>query len=123
HSYCGFSIGDLFCLGGAFCWSLYILRLSDLGSFFPPIQLQVWKALLQIPTAQLRTYQDIGQDIGKPKAVRAIGTAIGKNPIAYLIPCHRVIRGDGQMGNYRWQPERKMAINGFERARFLATEA
>ncbi|MEL6831859.1 MAG: methylated-DNA--[protein]-cysteine S-methyltransferase [Bacteroidota bacterium] len=88
-----------------------------------PFQLQVWKALLQIPTAQLRTYQDIGQDIGKPKAVRAIGTAIGKNPIAYLIPCHRVIRGDGQMGNYRWQPERKMAINGFERARFLATEA
>lgn len=86
-----------------------------------PFQLQVWKALLQIPAAQLRTYQDVGHAIGKPKAVRAIGTAIGKNPIAYLIPCHRVIREDGQMGNYRWQPERKMAINGFEQARFLKT--
>lgn len=79
-----------------------------------PFQIQVWRALVQIPYAQLRTYQHISTAIGKPGAVRAVGTAIGKNPIAYLIPCHRVIRSDGQMGGYRWQPERKRIINAFE---------
>ncbi|MGP4878670.1 methylated-DNA--[protein]-cysteine S-methyltransferase, partial [Klebsiella pneumoniae] len=54
-----------------------------------PFQLQVWEALLTIPEGQLRTYQDIAEQIGKPKAVRAVATAIGQNPIAYLIPCHR----------------------------------
>ncbi len=83
-----------------------------------PFQLQVWKALLQIPTSQLASYQDIGHKIGNPKAVRAIGTAIGKNPIAYLIPCHRVIKNNGLMGNYRWQAERKIIINAFEAAQF-----
>ena len=81
-----------------------------------PFQLQVWKALLQIPSAQLVSYQDIGNKIGKPKAVRAIGTAIGKNPIAYLIPCHRVIKNNATMGNYHWTPERKVIINAFEQA-------
>ena len=79
-----------------------------------PFQIQVWRALLEIPSAQLCSYQDIGHKIGRPKAVRAIGSAIGKNPIAYLIPCHRVIKSDGKIGNYRWQTERKMAINAFE---------
>lgn len=82
-----------------------------------PFQIQVWKALLQIPPAQLSAYQQIANWIEKPKAVRAVGTAIGKNPIAYLIPCHRVIKSDGQMGNYRWAAERKVAINGYELAR------
>ncbi len=83
-----------------------------------PFQIQVWKALLQIPAAQLVTYQDIGNKIGNPKAVRAIGTAIGKNPIAYLIPCHRVIKSNGFTGQYRWQAERKKIINAFEVAKF-----
>lgn len=83
-----------------------------------PFQIQVWKALLQIPPANLLAYQDIATIIENPKAVRAVGTAIGKNPIAYLIPCHRVIKSDGNMGNYRWGTERKIAINGFESAKF-----
>lgn len=83
-----------------------------------PFQIQVWKALLQIPAGNLVAYQDIGNKIGKPKAVRAIGTAIGKNPIAYLIPCHRVIKSNGFMGNYRWASERKKIINAYETAHF-----
>ena len=79
-----------------------------------PFQIQVWKALLQIPSNGLLTYQQIAQEINNPKAVRAVGTAIGRNPIAYLIPCHRVIRGNGSMGGYRWNVERKKAILGYE---------
>ena len=79
-----------------------------------PFQLNVWKALLSIPSSQFLAYQDISNMINKPKAVRAVGTAIGKNPIAYLIPCHRVIRQTGHMGGYRWGIDRKMAINGYE---------
>ncbi len=79
-----------------------------------PFQIQVWKALLKIPSSHLLTYQDIAKMIHNPKAVRAVGTAIGKNPIAYLIPCHRVIKSDGKIGNYRWNPERKIAINSYE---------
>lgn len=81
-----------------------------------PFQIQVWKALLQIPAGNLVAYQDIGNKIGKPKAVRAIGTAIGHNPIAYLIPCHRVIKSNGLTGQYRWTDIRKKAINAFESA-------
>ena len=77
-------------------------------------QIQVWKALLQIPSSNLLAYQDIARMIDNPKAVRAVGTAIGKNPIAYLIPCHRVIKSDGNMGDYRWSTERKIAINSYE---------
>lgn len=79
-----------------------------------PFQIQVWKALLQVPSSHLLAYQDIATMIKNPKAVRAVGTAIGKNPIAYLIPCHRVIKADGNMGNYRWNSERKIAINSYE---------
>jgi AraC family transcriptional regulator of adaptative response/methylated-DNA-[protein]-cysteine methyltransferase len=79
-----------------------------------PFQVQVWRALIRIPSGQLRTYQDISATIGNAGAVRAVGTAIGRNPIAYLIPCHRVIRSDGLTGGYRWEPERKMIINAFE---------
>lgn len=81
-----------------------------------PFQIQVWQALLSIPPAQLVSYQDIANLIKKPGAVRAVGTAIGQNPVAYLIPCHRVIRQTGQMGGYRWGAGRKMAINGYESA-------
>ena len=67
-----------------------------------PFQLSVWQALLTIPTAVTQTYTEIAQRIGKPKAVRAVGSAIGANPIAYCIPCHRVIRQNGELGGYRW---------------------
>ncbi|MFA2943330.1 methylated-DNA--[protein]-cysteine S-methyltransferase [Acinetobacter pittii] len=79
-----------------------------------PFQLQVWEALLTIPEGQLRTYQDIAEQIGKPKAVRAVATAIGQNPIAYLIPCHRVIRATGMIGEYHWQKGCKLALLAWE---------
>jgi len=79
-----------------------------------PFQIQVWNALLQIPSSNLLAYQNIAEMIDNSKAVRAVGTAIGKNPIAYLIPCHRVIKSDGDLGNYRWSSERKIAMNSYE---------
>ena len=82
-----------------------------------PFQIKVWEALLNIPVGYLTTYQHIAEAIGKPKAVRAVGTAIGKNPIGYLIPCHRVIRKEGKLGHYRWGSGRKKAIIGWEMAR------
>ncbi|CAH0999170.1 Bifunctional transcriptional activator/DNA repair enzyme Ada [Neolewinella maritima] len=82
-----------------------------------PFQLQVWQALLRIPEGEAVAYGDLAQAIGRPTASRAVGTAIGKNPIAYLIPCHRVIRGDGTSGGYRWGAERKVILNGWEAAR------
>ncbi len=82
-----------------------------------PFQIQVWKALLQIPAKELASYQNIASFIENPLAVRAVGTAIGNNPVAYLIPCHRVIKSNGEMGRYRWNEERKKAIYGFENLR------
>lgn len=78
-------------------------------------QLKVWDALLRIPEGGLASYQQIATSIGKTAAVRAVGTAIGKNPVALLIPCHRVIRGDGMPGGYRWGLGRKLALQGWER--------
>ncbi len=78
------------------------------------LQLQVWKALLRIPTGRITSYGQLASAIGKPKASRAVGSAIGANPIAWLIPCHRVLRSDGQLGGYRWGEERKLAILGQE---------
>jgi AraC family transcriptional regulator, regulatory protein of adaptative response / methylated-DNA-[protein]-cysteine methyltransferase len=81
-------------------------------------QVKVWEALLRIPFGGLTTYQKIADAIGSPKAVRAVGTAVGKNPIAYLIPCHRVIRKEGILGQYHWGEVRKKAIVGFEMSQF-----
>ena len=75
-----------------------------------PLQLQVWQALAQIPAASICSYQDIANAINKPTAVRAVASAIGKNNIAYLIPCHRVIRGNGEINHYRWGASRKIAL-------------
>ncbi|MBD0267222.1 MAG: methylated-DNA--[protein]-cysteine S-methyltransferase [Cyanobacteria bacterium Co-bin8] len=80
-------------------------------------QLQVWRALLSVPTGHLATYQAIATAIGRPTAARAVGTAIGSNAIAYLIPCHRVIRESGELGGYRWGCDRKAAILGWEASR------
>ncbi|AKD54562.1 methylated-DNA--[protein]-cysteine S-methyltransferase [Spirosoma radiotolerans] len=83
------------------------------GSAF---QLKVWEALLKIPEGQLASYDQIATDIGQPTASRAVGTAIGSNPIGYLIPCHRVIKKTGLFGGYRWGVDRKQAMLGWEAA-------
>ena len=80
-------------------------------------QLKVWEALLKIPQGSVSTYQKIADNIENPKAVRAVGTAIGSNPIAFLIPCHRVIKSTGIIGEYHWGSTRKKAILGWEMAK------
>lgn len=80
-------------------------------------QLKVWEALLKIPMGKLATYGEVAKSIGNPTASRAVGAAIGDNPIAYLIPCHRVIRSTGIIGEYHWGSVRKTAIIGWEAAR------
>ena len=84
-------------------------------------QIKVWEALLKIPAGTVVTYKALAQMIGCPQAARAVGNAIGKNPIAYLIPCHRVIRGVGQLGGYRWGIVRKKVMLGKEAAKYLTT--
>jgi AraC family transcriptional regulator of adaptative response/methylated-DNA-[protein]-cysteine methyltransferase len=80
-------------------------------------QIKVWEALLRIPPGQLTTYRSIASDINNPKAFRAVGTAVGDNPVAFIIPCHRVIRSTGVIGNYHWGSNRKAALVGWEAAR------
>lgn len=80
-------------------------------------QIQVWRALLAIPSGRLASYRAIAQGIGRPHAARAVGNAIAANPLAYLIPCHRVIRESGALGGYRWGLARKAAIQGWESVR------
>ncbi len=80
-------------------------------------QLKVWDTLLKIPKGELTTYGSISEHINKPKASRAVGTAIGKNPVAFLIPCHRVIQSTGDFGQYHWGSIRKTAIIGWEGAK------
>ena len=75
-----------------------------------PFQVRVWRALLQIPPGCLTSYGRLASAIGKPAASRAVGSAIGLNPLAYLIPCHRVIRETGVIGNYHWGPARKRVM-------------
>jgi len=79
-------------------------------------QVMVWRALMQIPQGRLQSYSGIAEAIGKPSATRAVGTAIGANPIAFLIPCHRVVRQSGAIGGYRWGVTRKHAIHTWESA-------
>ena len=80
-------------------------------------QVKVWEALLKIPKGQLTTYRNIADNIGNPNALRAVGTAIGSNPVAYLIPCHRVIQSNGNIGGYMWGSTRKTAMIGWESAK------
>ena len=79
-----------------------------------PFQLKVWQALLDIPAGSLQSYGTVAQAVGSPNAARAVGTAVGQNPVALLIPCHRVIRESGIIGGYRWQRGRKMVILAHE---------
>jgi len=100
-----------------------IFNPQDTGSSFSllvkgtPFQVKIWEALLKIPFGTVSSYQDIARAAGYPNATRAAGTAIANNPVAYLIPCHRVIRSEGIIGNYRWDTCRKSAMIGWERAR------
>ena len=87
------------------------LRLVLYGT---PWQIKVWEALLRIPPGSACTYEDVAQWVGQPSAARAVGGAVGANAIAYLIPCHRVIRKSGVIRDYRWGSTRKKAILGWE---------
>lgn len=101
-----------------------VLEIFDPGNNHPqhlklhlkgtPFQLQVWRALLKIPFGGLTSYGKIAVQIAQPNASRAVGTAIGSNPVAYLIPCHRVIQASGIIGGYMWGAGRKAAIIGWE---------
>ncbi len=86
-----------------------------------PFQIKVWEALLHIPSGHVSTYSDIAQRIGNPKAVRAVGTAVGKNPISWLIPCHRALRKSGALGGYHWGLGVKRAMLAYESARLEAS--
>ena len=80
-------------------------------------QLRVWEALLRVPEGAVVTYAGLAAAVGAPRAARAVGSAVARNPIAWLIPCHRVIRATGAFGDYRWGAARKKAIVGWEAAR------
>ncbi|KQS36023.1 methylated-DNA--[protein]-cysteine S-methyltransferase [Pedobacter sp. Leaf194] len=80
-------------------------------------QIKVWESLLKIPMGQLSTYGAIAKNLANPNAARAVGTAIGDNPVAFLIPCHRVIQSSGALGGYHWGTDRKTAIIGWEAAK------
>ncbi|QNN43132.1 methylated-DNA--[protein]-cysteine S-methyltransferase [Pedobacter roseus] len=96
-------------------WSkLHQIKLHLKGTDF---QLKVWEALLKIPMGKLSTYGSIAKQLQNPNASRAVGTAIGDNPVAFLIPCHRVIQTSGALGGYHWGVNRKTAIIGWEAAK------
>ena len=82
-----------------------------------PFQLKVWEALLRIPSGQVTTYSEIATSIGHPKAVRAVGTAVGRNPVGWLIPCHRALRKSGALGGYHWGLPVKRAMLAYEAAK------
>lgn len=85
-----------------------------------PFQIKVWEALMRVPSGHVTTYSEIAQAVGSPKAVRAVGTAVGRNPISLLIPCHRALRKSGGLGGYHWGLPVKRAILAWEAARLEA---
>lgn len=90
------------------------VALAPLGA---PFQIKVWEALLAIPSGHVTTYSEIARHIGNPRAVRAVGTAVGRNPVSWLIPCHRAMRRDGGLGGYHWGVPVKRAMMAWEAAR------
>lgn len=94
------------------------IRVVAAGTNF---QVRVWRALLEVPFGSVRTYRQIAQAIGDPRSSRAVGNALAANPIAFLIPCHRIILGTGSIGQYRWQPYRKRALLAWEHANALTS--
>ena len=93
------------------------IHLAVMGA---PFQIKVWEALMAIPSGHVTTYSDIAARIGNPKALRAVGTAVGRNPVAWLIPCHRALRKSGEMGGYHWGLPVKRAMLAWESARLDA---
>ena len=87
------------------------VRLVLIGTDF---EVRVWEALLEIPMGRAVTYADIARHLGQPTAARAVGSAVGRNPISFVVPCHRVMRGDGNLGGYHWGLTRKRALIGWE---------
>lgn len=90
------------------------VRLVLIGTDF---EVRVWECLLQIPMGRAVTYGDIARHLGQPTASRAVGTAVGRNPISFVVPCHRVLRSDGNLGGYHWGLTRKRALIGWETGR------
>jgi AraC family transcriptional regulator of adaptative response/methylated-DNA-[protein]-cysteine methyltransferase len=100
-------------------WSkLSEIKLHLKGTDF---QIKVWEALLKIPMGGLTTYSGIANELNNAKASRAVGSAVGSNPVAFLIPCHRVIKSTGEIGQYHWGSERKNAMIGWEASRTLVS--
>ena len=87
-----------------------------------PFQIKVWEALLRIPMGDLSTYSGIAGKLDNPLASRAVGSAVGSNPVAFLIPCHRVIKANGEFGNYHWGSTRKNAMIGWEASKFSSAQ-
>jgi AraC family transcriptional regulator of adaptative response/methylated-DNA-[protein]-cysteine methyltransferase len=96
------------------------VRLVMIGTDF---DVRVWEALLKIPMGRAVSYTDIARHIGAPSASRAVGSAVGRNPISFVVPCHRVLRGDGSLGGYHWGLTRKRALIGWETGRLAAARA
>jgi AraC family transcriptional regulator of adaptative response/methylated-DNA-[protein]-cysteine methyltransferase len=90
------------------------VRLVLIGTDF---EVRVWETLLRIPMGRAVTYADIARHLGQPTAARAVGSAVGRNPISFVVPCHRVLRGDGNLGGYHWGLTRKLALIGWETGR------
>lgn len=107
-------------------WAEAAFGVSDRSTETPlyligaPFQIKVWEALLSIQSGHVTTYSEIAQSIGTPKAVRAVGTAVGRNPISWLIPCHRALRKSGGLGGYHWGLPVKRAMLAWESARLEA---
>jgi len=95
------------------------LKLFPRGTNF---QIKVWQALLKIPEGSVVSYGDLARWMGMPTSARAVANAVAHNPVAYLIPCHRVLRNTGEMGGYRWGTARKRAMIGREMARFRSAK-
>ncbi|MCV2864045.1 bifunctional helix-turn-helix domain-containing protein/methylated-DNA--[protein]-cysteine S-methyltransferase [Defluviimonas sp. WL0075] len=95
-------------------------RLHMIGA---PFQIKVWEALLSIPSGQVTTYSELARAIGHPTAIRAVGTAVGRNPVSWLIPCHRALRKSGGLGGYHWGLPVKRAMLAWEAARAEAQSA
>jgi AraC family transcriptional regulator of adaptative response/methylated-DNA-[protein]-cysteine methyltransferase len=95
------------------------VRLVLIGTDF---EVRVWESLLKIPMGRAVNYTDIARHIGKPTASRAVGSAVGRNPISFVVPCHRVLRADGSLGGYHWGLTRKRALIGWETGHVASSE-
>jgi AraC family transcriptional regulator, regulatory protein of adaptative response / methylated-DNA-[protein]-cysteine methyltransferase len=104
-------------------WALAAFGAGSRGEETPlfmigaPFQIKVWEALLRVPSGHVTTYSEIATSIGSPRAVRAVGTAVGRNPVSWLIPCHRALRKSGGLGGYHWGLPVKRAMLAWEAAR------